>query len=336
MELLGELNPDTTTNVEIPRVTYEWNDRVVVADPNHVAQGPLEPYWYVPDTYGDPVGEKEVLAKIEKDFGTAVDLAIRWKTLGDIPAAIGCVNILTAWADQKMPVEGEMVTGALAWCTRWPLMILASLMVSDFSGYTRSLDGKMRQLTIAGKSLSLAYTNSGNTAVWGTVLEISSAVFLDDRISFDKAIRRWRYLFNEDVVNNVPIKEVYRQGGGQGDGRTGLWYSNFLVYAFTMAAEWARFNGEWLYDYTGTDGSTFKGLVMKVRGWTRHPETFIYNTSPTPATTIRSLPHDQVLHSLWPTDESQWIVDEFPTGDDRDSSGIRNAALVYRNRPLYG
>ncbi len=338
LDILGPLNGESKSFSAPPRVQYEWNEYVIGADEDRIPRGPLVPYWDVPDTYGDPEAQEQALALISGDFNAAADLAIRWKTLGDTAAAAGCVRILTAWSTQVMPTaRPSTATGPLVWCNRWPLMIQAAMLVKDYSGYTPALDTALKALTLAGiDKLSLAYTNSNNTGAWGVVGEIASASFLGDRKRFDRAIRRWRNLFDISIVGNVPVDEVLRQGAVQGDGSTGLWYSNFTVYAFVVAAEWARSNGEWLYDYTSPDGSTLRGLVEQVRFWNRYPEAFHYNTSGTPSTTTRSLPWDEITHALWPTANSKWILDQFPTGNSRDSTGIRGATLVYRDRPLYG
>lgn len=338
LDMLGTLNVDLKSFTAPPRVQYEWNEYVIAADENHVPQGPILPSWNVPDTYGDPEAQEQALALIKTDFETAADLAIRWKVLGDTAAAAGCVNILTAWSTQTMPAtRPPTATGPLVWCNRWPVMIQAAMLVSDYVGYTPALDTALKNVTQAGMDkLSLAYTNSNNTGLWGVVGELASAAFIGDRVRFDRAIRRWRTLFDMTIVNNIPVDEVRREGGSQGNGSTGLWYSNFTVYAFAVAAEWARFNGEWLYDHTGPDGSTFRGLVDQVRFWNRYPESFEYNTSGVPSTTTRSLPWDEITHALWPTSDSKWILDEFPAGNSRDSVGVRGSVLTYRDRPLYG
>lgn len=336
-DVLGPLNGSNKSSSGIARLDFEWNQRVTATSAAYVPVGPITPFWHVPDTYGDPAGQDAALKIIEGDFCAAADLAIRWKVLGDVAAAAGCVRILTAWSTQVMPAtKPNTATGPLVWCNRWPLMIEAAMLVSDYAGYTPALNTALKNLTRAGQMLSLAYSNGNNTATWGVVYEIAAASFLRDRPMFDRAIRRWYSLFDQTIENNIPVDEVRREGGSQGNGSTGLWYSNYTVYAFTIAAEWARFNGEWLYDHAGPDGSTFRGLVEQVRFWTRYPETFKYNTSGTPSTTMRSLPHDEILHALWPSAESLWIINRFPSGNDRDSTGIRNAVLAYRDRPLYG
>lgn len=331
LDMLGPLDGQGLTTAAPDRVAFEWNQRVMRPD-DYVVRGKITPVWYVPGTYDEPGESVPVMEQIDADFGAAADFAIRWRVVGDEVAAAKCVEILTAWSTQAMPTTIANATTPLAWCSRWPTMIMAAMLVADYTGYTTELDTALKALTTAGLFLSLAYTANNNTGAWGVCLELASASFVQDRSKFDRAIRRWYNLFDQCVIDNIPFEEVHRPGNGT----TGLWYSNFLVYAMTAGAEWARFNGEWLYDHAGPDGSTFRGLVDQVRFWTRYPASFVYNTSGVPSTTFRSLPHDEILHALWPTAESLWIINAFPTGNDRESSGLRNAALIYRDRPLYG
>jgi hypothetical protein len=47
--------------------------------------------------------------------------------------------------------------------------------------------------------------------------------------------------------------------------------------------------------------------------------------------------YDDILHALWPHEESQWMLDNFPEGfDSRDVYGMRQWVLAYRYRELYG
>lgn len=88
--------------------------------------------------------------------------------------------------------------------------------------------------------------------------------------------------------DNVAIFEVYRNlhlqsepwypnpgqsttGGltrnrvtSRGNGGRGLLYSNHALNGLTMAAEWARLNGTYLYDFFTSDGSSMKGFWESV------------------------------------------------------------------------
>lgn len=335
-ELLGPLSPTGETSNGIPRVIVEWR-RVLRASSMHIPAGPINPF-IIPSTYGDPEGEKAALKIVDTDMDAAPDLALRWLVMGDTAAAYGAVRIIQAWTNITEWQPGVGATSMLVWSDRIPKLIQAAMMLENFDGFTTAMNDAFKdtiQRSInAGYRASLFYTN--NVGMWGTVFDIAAGVYLKDRALFMNGIRRWRSLFDDNIENNVPIHEVYRQENSQGDGSYGLWYSNFTVYALTIAAEWARYGGEWLYDYKGKDGSTFRGLVELVRYWTRNPALFPYNSSGTPSRTVRTLPSDEITHALWPNEDSQWLLDNYPDGSDRDSIGVRGAVLIYRNRPLYG
>ncbi len=336
MEMLAPLNPDGTSNIGIPRIQVEWN-RVANANPAYTILGPIQPF-FIPGTYDDPDAQGVALNIVDSDFNNAVDLAMRWKAFNDIAAANKAVAIIVAWSTINSWTLNGTATTPLVWSDRVPKLIQAAMMLKGFGGYTTLIENNFKamiQLSITNK-VSTTWNYNNNVGVWGVCFDIASASLLNNRSEFDRAIVNWRRLFDENITDNIPLGEVYREDGSQGNGKTGLWYSNFLVYAFTMAAEWARFNGEWLYDYTSPDGSTFRGLVEQVRYWTRYPYNFPYNSSGTPSTTVRTLPSDEVTHALWPNEDSEWLLNNFPNGGDRDSIGSRGSVLAYRNRPLYG
>lgn len=327
-----------------PRVRWEWNVRImgaptvsslpVVPRTDYLPLGPVSP-WHIDEHY-DPEGTSNAdqLAIVNSDFEAAVDLAVRWYVLGEEVAAQACIRILNAWTTI---VSFDTNAGSvLNWNNKWPLMIQAALLMDKHPSLTSATKLALRDITSRGMVINTAFTHDNNWGAWGSCSRIAAAIFLQDRAMFDQAIQRWRTLFDIAVVDNVPVEEVYRQGSGSGDGSYGLWYSNFFLYGMTAAAEWARFAGEWLYDYRGEDGSTFEGLALNIRHWTRFPAEFPYNTSGVPSTTVRICLHDDVLHSLWPDAASQWLLDNFLVGSVRDNFGIRQAVLTYRDRPLYG
>lgn len=326
-------------NSGIPRLDAE-TQRMKDASSTYTIKGPISPF-YIPSTYGDPDGQAEALLIVDPDTNTCADLAIRYYLYNDVAAGAKAVDIIVAWSTITVWTLNDGATTPLVWASRMPRLIEAAYLLKDkgHSAYTATVEANFkamlqRSINAGASPTALGYTN--NVGVWGTVFDIATAKFLNNRASMENAIGLWRQFFDANVVNNIPINEVYREGGTQGDGSTGLWYSNFLVYAFTIAAEWARYSGEWIYDHTGPDGSTFEGLAKWVRYYTRHPEEFPYNSSGKPSVTIRSLPHDEILHALWPNEDSQWIINNFPNTNDRDSHGLRGAVMIYRNRPLYG
>lgn len=133
---------------------------------------------------------------------------------------------------------------------------------------------------------------------------------------------------------HVPTEEVHRQSGGQGDGRTGLFYSNFMGMALAVGAEWARFNGVWLYDYEAPGGSTLRGFWERLSGWTRDPLTFPFNTSGTNLTPpLEIAGHFEILQSLWPNVGAGWLLANRTVAD---RYGLRYLTLTHHGQPLSG
>lgn len=329
------LNPDGTLSVSYPdpRVVWEWNNRVMARPANYQPRGPLNPF-YLNEHYG---GGDPNTAMVDDEFTAAVDLAVRWAVMGDYAAGAAAVRIVDAWS--RVTAIETNAGSTLNFTNHWPIILEAALMVGDHPEYTRPMHKRLEGVTTLGLASAdlIGGIATNNLGAWANCYTFAAAVFLIDHALFERAIIRWRTLFDYAVVNNVPVEEVHRQSSGQGDGSFGLWYSNFFLYGMVAAAEWARFGGAWLYDYkSNTDRSTFKDFAMQVRTWTRYPETFPYNTSGTPSGTARILAHDDVLQALWPTPDGAWLLANFPTGSIRDVYGLRGAVLAYRDRPLYG
>lgn len=320
-----------------PRVAWEWNTRVRGTSTSYVVKGPIDPF-QIASYYIDPALHTAQQAIVNGDSSAAVDLAVRWRVTGNADALAAVIRILDAWS--RVAQVNTTNDSALVWAHQWPKFIQAAMMVRGQAGYTTDLHDRLCTVTLLGIATSPAFNRTNNWAAWGVVGEIAAAVFLQDRARLLRAMKRWRLLLDIGVVDNVPIEEVHRSNtvATDGDGANGLWYSNFYLDGMTVAAEWARFAGEWLYDYRMPDGSTFRGLCEKVRRWTRYPAEFPYNTSETPSTTVRIMAHDDILHALWPSPESAWLLANFKTGgtESRDAYGLRQWVLAYRGRPLWG
>lgn len=334
LELLGPFDGDGKVSTSDARVNFEWNNRVMGRSVNYVPQGGINP-WHIDEHY-DSGGSSNAtqIEVINADFETACDLAVRYAVTGDMAAGEATVRILSAWA--RIDSFETNAGSVLNWNNKWPLLIQAARMVQDHPAYTGAIHIALQDTTRRGLDISAALTHDNNWGAWGCAYNFAAAGFLEDRALHEKTVQRWRTLFDFTVVDNVPVEEIYRQGSGYGDGSYGLWYSNFFLFGMTIAAEWARYGGSWLYDYTAADGSTFKDLALKIRNWTRFPATYPYNSSGTPSETVRILAHDDILHALWPDTESAWLLANFPTGSIRDNFGMRQAVTAYRYRPLYG
>ncbi len=296
------------------RIRAKWNE--MMAATADTINGPPSP-WSVPAHYSNP--NDDTLTGVNDDIKNMVGLAMRWRILDDAGAAAGAAAFLNAYADIAFLNEypDRVDDSRLTWGDRWPCFIQAALYIQDNpTYYTQSLKNRLRTTTLRGLRLSEAYNarRMNNWSAWGLVLEFASATFLNDRARFDLAVAEWRSHIdhalkpqlglngtkNGVMIPNIPYLEVYRQENRQGDGTFGLHYAQFYTNALTQAAEWARFGGVWLYDYTSTNGSTFYGLWQNVANWLVNPGDYPFNTSGTPLSIVRIAAFVDILHSLWP------------------------------------
>lgn len=187
------------------------------------------------------------------------------------------------------------------------------------AAYNPALEAALSEMTVRSRAIcSTAYTSHNKHADWGMVFEMAAAAFLGERAKFDAAVARWKVLLDTSTdANNVLIDEVYRQGGGQGNGSSGLFYSNFAMNAKVFGAEWARMNGVWLYDHVTSKGASLRGVWEKVAGWTRRPETFIYNTSGTVPSTADLSGSYEILNALWPIPDGTALLAQYRPTIDR-------------------
>lgn len=236
--------------------------------------------WYFPENYegtGDPT---ELLDELRKDLQAACGYAFRYLVNRNENDAFQAVRIIEEYS--KTPSFETNAGSTLRWFEAWPLLIQTALMVKSSPSYTFTVDSNFKATTqLAINTLEpIAYTRPNNWASWGLVLEFSSALLFQDRPKFDRAVSRWYSLFDSSVVSkflvqnggpaqgqlkdNVAYLEIYRMGSGQGNGAYGLLYSSFHLDGMTIAAEWARIGGIWLYDHVAPDGSSLKGFWEEI------------------------------------------------------------------------
>lgn len=313
------------------RMAEKWNAILTVSN-TAPGVGPLDPF-ETPAFYEDEDGANDAIAIIRADLERAVDLAIRWKVLGDPADAFAVAALLGPWT----LIKTFNVTNneRLNWANKWTMGIQAAMLIRDSPAYTRPFELAMRDVSVATLALyQPVFTMSDNRNMWGTAYQMAVAALTADRALLNSAIKGWRYSLDTSLVDDVLVHEVYRQGSTQGNGSSGLHYANYYMAAAVTAAEIARFSGEWLYDYVTPDGSTLQGCWDLVAYWSANPALFPYNTSGVPSTTTRIYQHVDPLHALWPNVSSQFLIDTYTT--TQDYHGFRGGILAYRDRPLVG
>lgn len=286
-----------------PKLKAKWNT-IMALPSSWTVTGAFNP-WFIPENYSEESeSNQERLAKFRGDTQAACGYAFRYLVYGDEADAELAMSIVDKFSD--ITVFETNAGSTLNWFDGWGLLIQVVLMLKDSPAATTTLVNRFKAVvSLALATLEpIAYTRENNWASWGLSMEFCAALLLQDRPRFDKAILRWYSLFDASVVSNyrvqnggpaqgqrkdnVPYLEIYRMGGGSGNGAYGLLYSAFHLDGLTLAAEWARIGGVWLYDHVAPDGSSLKGFWEAISYQKRYGaatfsikylETQWYNTS---------------------------------------------------------
>lgn len=359
-ELLDMKSEDDELNNFQYRMNQKWDS--MVAASATVINGPPDP-WSLPSGYADP--EDATLDDVFQDITQMVDLAFRWCILGDASAAEGAADFLDAYSNLTfLSAYPDRVDGSrLGWSFSWPCFIQAAMMISDSEHYTAALHSRLETVTenalilSTGTKANMAYHNWSG---WGLTHDFAVATFLNDRSRFDTAIQRWCSAVDQQLkplegvrgtqagvlIQNVPVHEVFRQENFQGDGSYGLYYSMFALNGLTVAAEWARIGGEYLYDYVSPSGQSFYGFWQTIASWMADPGDYPFDTSgDVPSEISRLQGFVDILHSIWPEvlDEldpsteptTPYLPDVMRTKTTtQDYYGYRGGILCYRDRRL--
>jgi hypothetical protein len=218
--------------------------------------------------------------------------------------------VIDAWT--KVGTFSTADDSRLSFSYHFPAMIFGADLIDHSPSSPASLDtafaGLIRKTL---PTLSTAYTNENNWGSWGLVFEASAAVYLKDRALFDKAVARHKAIQEKSIDSDgVLIHEVRREGGGQGDGSSGLWYANFALMPMTYTAEIFRVNGTDVYDYVSANGGSMKKAWTKVAGWSANPSTFSYRTDGQPGEFSPLLVgHFEMLNDIWPNADGRKVLD---------------------------
>lgn len=345
-----------------PRMQAKWN--TVMSRPAvHTISRPAA-VWNIPENYGSTDDSNQVLlAQFRADSEPAVDYAWRYLVFGNESDAEQVVKILNEYA--QTPSFETNPGSTLNFFEGWALLIQAALMIRGSAALTPTVMTNFKAvIALAQATLEpIAYTRPNNWAAWGLAFEMVASMLFTDRPRMLRACGRWRQLFDSSIKSgiilqgevryNIPILEIYRMGAGQGNGAYGLLYSNFHLSGMAVAAEYARINGEWLFDHVSPDGSNLQGWFLQQVYWTRNPtfEVLWFNTSDEPqyegttyyrsgAYTNRIGQYVDILGALWPNAMADSLMEyngERPSYNiAADFDGFRGAELAYRHRPLYG
>jgi len=334
------------------RMAVKWAN-IMSRPASYTIAGPPDE-WYVPGFYVDPDAAEILHAKVRADGTAAVDYALRYAILGNEADAEQAAAILTAYSTITDYVDAD--DSPLSWHRRWLLFVQAARMLEGSAAYTSTIEDDFKAATLLGlNSLSRIYRRHNNWGTVGIASEIALSSFFGDREWFDRMIRTWYLHFDSsiksgielggEIRNNIPIHEIFREGNTQGNGSHGLVYTNMTLAALAMGAEYARLNGEWLFDHESRDGSSLRGLYEQTAFWCRyptpenlwfntsnqHPESSYYNTG---YGITYGFPWFYILGALWPTEDVHYLQAEYPLTQSQDVYTLRHADLLYGAQPL--
>ncbi|WP_053218215.1 alginate lyase family protein [Virgibacillus senegalensis] len=252
-----------------------WLDVKAAAD-YRMEQEPHAPKnWYVPGFYTDPEAHRAAKATVMNDANGAYELALAYQMTGEEAYAAKAASFINDWSTTVKTLD-RTDDSMLSFSYHFPAMIYAADLIRDSSSWEND-DQAMFEAFLREKALPMntmgAENNWGN---WGLVLFLSTAAYLGDEGLFDQGIDRWKEFIETQIDENGHLKhEVNRNGGTHG-----IWYSHFSLQPQTIAAEIARINGVYLYDYISPSGHSLEQAYDEVVNWVAAPETFPYYDGP--------------------------------------------------------
>ena len=327
---IARLQQALATNRQPNRAAY---DARAFQAPSTKAPTLINP-WHVPNAYTDPTGHANARTALQNDANRAYQYGLLYRMTGNEAYALEAVKHIQAWSTITSFNKADDST--LAWCVHFPAFIFGADLVRPSAHFTSEIRAAFETLIRSSRTqMSTAYTHTNNWGAWGILFEASAAAYLKDRPMFDAVVARWKYFVRVALIGGVPFHEVRRQGGGQGNGEGGLWYTHYALMPLTYAAEVMRVNGEYVFDYVSPRGESLKRLWDLASKWSAQPSTFVYNTSGTPtAHNAVLMGHIEMLHNLWPNADSAALLATHRPVDGRHS--ILNATFTHGDLPLSG
>lgn len=298
-----------------------WGTLLADYSTGRTVEGPQSDPLDIPGTYTDPTGNTAQKAPLRRDANAAYNFAVRYRVNGDETAATAAVAHITAWAALTGWVQGSGDNTRLAWMEYWPMFLAAAEMLDGATAYTTGVrddvaDATTASITALDMTGAQEPNNQGDSRI---VFLMVAAAFLNNQTMFDDAVGRWRVQFDRSVNDDGDLwHEIYREGGGQGNGSHGLDYCSVALRNKVLAAEVARANGVWLYDYVSPGGHSLRGLWERVGPWIADPDTYPYDSSGGDPERPPNTGYVELLHMLWPDANSALVLSEDrPTQTER-------------------
>lgn len=317
-----------------PVVTEAWAELLAEYPLTRTPTGPPTDPYTVPSTYLDPTGSRAAVEPFRFGGVAAYNFALRYAVTGDQAAATAAVAQMDPWANLGGWNQSGGNNTLLTWVVHWPMYLAACSMLEGATAYTTTFRDKMVDVTSRSvTTLGLTATDpSNNQGDWRNLMFMASGAFTGTRATFDLGVQRWKSAMDRGVEPGGHLwQELLRQGGEQGNGEDGLDYCLHALRAKVYAAEVARVNGVWLYDYKTPSGHGLRDLYEQIAPWAANPASYPFNTSGI-LHPMESMGHFEVLNTLWPNVSGQAVLDEFrPCYDMR---GAPHMTVTHAGFPL--
>lgn len=296
--------------------TTAWTALLAAYSLTRTPTGPdaTDPYIIPGSVYTTPEENAAAVGAIRGDSVAAYNFALRYRLTGDEAAAEAALGHLEPWSE----IVSFGTTGGntrLGWSVHFPMMLAAAEMIADSAAHTTGFRDDMRALATLSLDVpgSLSRQNTTNQGDWSTFMVMCAGAYLRDQEVFDAACARWRAILNTSIDANGDLwQEIYREHGDIGNGISGIHYCFHAFNPKVYAAELARANGVWLFDYVTPNGHSLRTLWERLVPWLRYPETYPYNTSGEPSEAAELLGQDigalEIAQALWPNDDGAAVL----------------------------
>lgn len=239
---------------------------------NHIPKPPKE--WHVPLFYKNPEGHRKSKAALSNDANNAYALSLAYQITGDEKYAKSSLKILNAWANRVKTFKQDD-DSKLVFSTHFPTMIIAASLLEESESWSMKDQKKFKSFVKYSAEKMNTMDRENNWGNWGLLLSISAATYLDDEVTFNRSINRWKSFIDHQIDEKGHLKHEVTRNNGNGD--YGIWYSHFSMQPQALSAEIASVNGVSLFDYISPTGKSMKKAYDQLVKWTSDPKTFPYH-----------------------------------------------------------
>jgi len=272
-----------------------WQRVKKLADDGLTATVEVPQRWHVPGAYKDPEGCTRANRPIDLSANTGYCLALAYRITGEDRYAKAAVGLITPWST-GIRSYSKKEDSTLSFSYHVPAMIAAADLLRRAPQFPPT-DQELFRTFVREQALPMnCMARKNNWGNWGTLLVLTSAAYLNDRTVFDSGIKRWKALLESQQDDAGTLTEEVKRS----EGKMGLWYTNFCLFAQTLGAEVARINGVDLYTYTSPTGRSLRKAFEHAIPWQKDPASFpFFKGDPKTLVGVLHIPHFELLVPRW-------------------------------------